>query len=105
MDEQPKRTLPFRTALGTCQVLLISVFLSLPTAKGRDWYPPECCHRQDCAVVESAIHTQPIGPGQLPQLTVTTKHGTAVVPHNFPVRESKDGRMHACLRRADHGMM
>ena len=34
----------------------------------------------------------------LPILIVTTKHGTAPVPPNFPRRASKDGEMHACIR-------
>ena len=39
----------------------------------------------------------PIG-GGLPQLVVTSAIGTAIVPHDFPVRESKDGRMHVCIQ-------
>jgi len=34
----------------------------------------------------------------LPQLVVTSAVGTAIVPHDFPVRESKDGRMHVCIQ-------
>jgi hypothetical protein len=36
--------------------------------------------------------------GGLPQLVVKSKHGTAIIPHDYPVRESKDGRMHVCMR-------
>ena len=31
-------------------------------------------------------------------MLVTTKHGSVVVPANFPRRESKDNQMHACMR-------
>ena len=31
-------------------------------------------------------------------MLVTTKHGTVLVPANFPRRESKDNQMHACMR-------
>jgi hypothetical protein len=30
-------------------------------------------------------------------LIVTPKIGTAIVPHDPPVRESKDGRIHVCI--------
>jgi hypothetical protein len=32
------------------------------------------------------------------QMVVTTKHGTVVVPENFPRRPSKDGQWHPCVR-------
>ena len=38
-------------------------------------------------------------------MLVTTKHGSVVVPANFPRRESKDNRMHACMRPAPSGGM
>jgi hypothetical protein len=31
------------------------------------------------------------------KLVVTSGVGTAIVPHNFRVRDSKDGRMHICI--------
>jgi hypothetical protein len=65
---------------------------------GHDWYPLECCHAQDCAAVESSVRLVPAG-GGVSQLIVTSKHGTAVVPNDLPVRESKDSRMHVCMRR------
>ena len=40
-------------------------------------------------------HQQPIPPSVM---IVTTKKGTAVVPPDLPRRESKDNRMHACMR-------
>ena len=38
-------------------------------------------------------------------MLVTTKHGSVVVPANFPRRESKDSRMHACMRPGPNGTM
>jgi hypothetical protein len=38
-------------------------------------------------------------------MIVTTKHGTVVVPSNFPRRESKDHRMHACMMPGAGGQM
>src|SRR5262245_23101026 len=84
-------------------------------AAAHDWYPIECCSGMDCAVVDkvemmpapgiSGILGPPAyayGPGSM---IVTTKHGTAIVPANFPRRESKDNQMHACMRpTADGGM-
>lgn len=65
------------------------------------WYPLECCSGQDCAPVDSVSSAVQIVAGvmSVPHLVVTTKHGTAEVPSIFPRRESKDHRMHACMRR------
>ena len=38
-------------------------------------------------------------------MIVTTKHGTVIVPANFPRRESKDNQMHACMRPMSDGGM
>jgi hypothetical protein len=60
-------------------------------------YPFECCHEQDCAPVDSVARTNPTD-GSLPQLIVTTKHGTVAVPNDFIPRMSEDNQMHACMR-------
>ena len=36
-------------------------------------------------------------------MTVTSRHGTGVVPDNMIRRESKDERMHVCMRRPIQG--
>jgi len=54
-------------------------------------YPYECCSDNDCDVASSAIRN-PDG-----SLTVTTKHGTATFPKDFPHRDSPDGLVHACF--------
>jgi hypothetical protein len=38
-------------------------------------------------------------------MLVTTKHGSVVVPANFPRRDSKDHQMHACMRPGEGGGM
>jgi hypothetical protein len=65
----------------------------------------------DCAAVERVdILPTPVAsnPGATPlpdAMMVTTKHGSVIVPANFPRRESKDGRMHACMRPGTGGTM
>jgi hypothetical protein len=65
--------------------------LSLPVS--HDWYPMECCSGTDCAVVEYVTSAYRLATDPaLPILTVTTKHGTAAVPPDFPRKESKTER-------------
>jgi hypothetical protein len=59
----------------------------------------------DCAPVEKAGYTTAVASGDVPQLVVTTRHGSAVVPPDIPLRESKDHRMHACMRPEGRGRM
>jgi hypothetical protein len=77
--------------------ILPALILATPAA-AHDWYPWDCCSGLDCAPVERAE--------LLPnaELLVTSKHGTAVVPASFPRRESKDNRMHVCMRKGSNGM-
>jgi hypothetical protein len=81
-------------------------------AAAHDWYPMECCSGLDCAPVEKVemLPGPPIasvtgGPVTLGAMMVTTKHGTVAVPATFPRRESKDNRMHACMRPGEGGKM
>ena len=53
-------------------------------------------------VLTAATEAAPSLPGSM---LVTTKHGSVLVPANFPRRESKDNRMHACMRPGDGGAM
>lgn len=71
-------------------------------------YPMECCSAVDCAPIEHADSSAlyEAGNALVPSvLTITTRHGTAVVPANFPRRDSKDGRSHACMRSDGNGGM
>jgi hypothetical protein len=92
---------------------LLAFLLAATPAAAHDWYPMECCHEMDCAPVEHSemvptpATADPKGgvatdPGAM---IVRTKHGTVVVPGNFPRRESKDHRMHACMMPGANGQM
>jgi hypothetical protein len=95
--------------------LLAALLAAATPAAAHDWYPMECCHGMDCAPVEKveiitapAIANMLSTPAQaapLSSMLVTTKHGSVIVPANFPRRESKDHRMHACMRPSQGGSM
>jgi hypothetical protein len=69
----------------------------------------------DCAPVEKvemlpgpSIASMLAAPAQadgLGAMLITTRHGSVVVPADFPRRESKDNRMHACMRPGPNGGM
>ena len=78
--------------------------LAIPLAEAHSWYPVDCCSGMDCAPVDrsellqpSSLHTIP-GFDALPVLWVETKHGKAIVPSSMIPRESKDEKVHACIR-------
>jgi hypothetical protein len=81
--------------------LLLGMLLLLlpPMAMAHDWYPIECCHSMDCAPVD---HAEPNGSGGL---TVTSRHGTGIVPDDMRRRESQDQRMHVCMQPNSRGGM
>lgn len=76
-------------------LLLSAMLLATPIAS-HEWYPLECCSGQDCAPV-TAVSFVAADPGEPPVMVVTTEHGTKPVPKNLTPRESRDGRMHACI--------
>jgi hypothetical protein len=84
--------------------ILAGFLLAATSAAAHDWYPIECCSGMDCAPVEKVEFMEVqsagiMGSATLPgTMMVTTKHGSVMVPANFPRRESKDHRMHACMR-------
>ncbi len=89
--------------------LFAGLLLAATTAAAHDWYPMECCSGMDCAPVEK-VEIVPVqsagimGTATLPgTMMITTKHGSVIVPANFPRRESKDNRMHACIRASAGG--
>ncbi len=95
--------------------VLAALLMAATPAAAHDWYPIECCHGMDCAPVEKVEMLPPPGitgilgspayasvPGSM---MVTTKQGSVVIPADFPRRESKDNRMHACMRPAEGGGM
>jgi hypothetical protein len=80
--------------------LLLAIATSVATpASAHDWYPIECCHGMDCAPVDKVEMQEGTS------LVVTSRHGTAVVPATMPRRESKDSRMHVCMRPSSSGGM
>lgn len=95
--------------------LMAALLVAATPAAAHDWYPIECCHGMDCAPVEkvdilpgpgvASLLSSPAHAAPLGEMLVTTKHGSVVVPANFPRRESKDHRMHACMRPAQGGAM
>lgn len=88
-------------------VLVVAVLSAAKPARAHDWYPLECCHSMDCAPVDkveivpsSVMASMLVPPAHAAPsvMIVTTMHGTVAVPANFQQRQSKDGRMHACIR-------
>lgn len=65
--------------------------LAAGTAASHSWYPPSCCHDQDCA--PAVLTPMPDG-----HQKVVTIHGAAIVPPWFEVKESQDHLTHACIR-------
>ncbi len=85
-----------RLGLGLAGLLV----LMIPAPAGaHDWYPIECCSGIDCAPVDQAERRE----GDT--LIVTSKHGTGIVPSSLTRRESKDNKMHVCMRRSWDGQM
>ena len=82
-------------------LVVVGIVVFATGARSHSWYPMECCSGEDCAEVTSTAFTTPVSTADLPQLVVTTKMGTAIVPYGFKFRESKDGRMHACMKTYD----
>ena len=85
-------------AVPKFQAILLLTILPA-TAHAHDWYPMECCHGMDCAPVDRVDMLTPDG------ITVTSRHGTAVIPENLPRRESRDNRMHVCMPPGRQGRM
>ena len=85
-----------RVLLGAAHAYPSAAASAVP-ADTRPWYPQKCVAIDRCAAVESVVWVVPAG-GDGPQPVVSSAYGKAVVPKNFPVRESGDGRIHVCMR-------
>jgi hypothetical protein len=90
--------------LLTASVFAITAPYGLAPAKAHDWYPQDCCEGGDCAPVDNVTRIAPAGDGDT-RLVLTSKLGTAILPPDFPLRESKDHRMHVCMRPSLYGGM
>src|SRR5262245_45901616 len=97
-----KNLLLYMSSISSVFAVIASCGLS--PAKAHDWYPHECCHGGDCAPVDSVTRIVMAASGET-RLRLTSKLGTALLPPNFPVRESKDHRMHVCMRPSLYGGM
>ncbi len=75
--------------------LLIAAAFSSP-ASSHSWYDADCCSDHDCEPV-SAVSFVASDPSTVPVMVVTTSLGTKPVTPMTKIRQSKDGRMHACI--------
>jgi hypothetical protein len=92
-DARPDRVAVLCGVVAAAGALMAGAF----PARAHDWYPVECCHATDCAPVD-AVREVAAPEGGVPQLVVTSRHGTAIVPQNLPRQTSQDSRMHVCMR-------
>jgi hypothetical protein len=88
---------PTRSAMSVRSLAFLLV-MATPAA-AHDWYPRECCSGFDCAPAERVQLMDNAS------FLVKSMHGTTVVPGTFPKRESKDNRMHVCMRPGEAGRM
>lgn len=77
--------------LGLMALLIVAQPVEAHKADSGMVYDHECCHDTDCAEVIQGVRNFD------GSLTVTTKHGKATFPKDYPMRESKDGKFHACF--------
>lgn len=77
-------------------ITVATVFAAL-AAGAPSWYPDACVAVDLCAPVDNVSWQTPVD-GSTPQLFISSPHGKAFVPKNFPVQQSKDERIHVCLR-------
>jgi hypothetical protein len=84
---------------GSLLVVAFTVATVAPALSGgaRPWYPDACVAIDLCAPVNSVAWLMPVGVSR-PHLAISSRHGEAFVPKNFPAQESKDERIHVCLR-------
>jgi hypothetical protein len=85
--------------LGWCIIVmlaLVGVVALTRTARSHSWYDADCCSDRDCEPV-SAVTFVASDTTSVPIMVVTTSFGTKPVTPQTKIRESKDGRMHACI--------
>ncbi len=78
-------------------VVALSSFTLDAASSGPSWYPRECPAIDYCASVEHVFWVSPIE-GRLPQVSITSLHGTATIQREFIVGASQDRHMHVCMR-------
>lgn len=96
-DKHVAASCPYRPRLRDRVIALAAiVFIVCGYAWGHSWYHADCCSNHDCEPV-SAVTYVASDPASLPAMVVTTSHGTKPVTKDTSIRESRDGRMHACI--------
>lgn len=83
-------------AIVLALLLAAICFTAVSKAQAHSWYDPDCCSGQDCEPV-SAVSFVASDLSALPVMIVTTSLGTKPLTEYTKVRQSKDGRMHACI--------
>jgi hypothetical protein len=85
-------THPRPVALIVQAVLAATILFYANHAAAHDWYPKECCGKNDCAPADSVQRKQD------GSYVVMTRGLSVVIPVNFDQwRKSPDGRVHICM--------
>jgi hypothetical protein len=85
------KTATIQVSAGT-----VAVLAAIPV-QAASWYPPNCHFVDYCAAVDRVTWSLPEN-AAAPRLIFASLHGEAAVQRNFTVHESKDGRVHVCMR-------
>ena len=80
------------TAAATALAGLASVIVLCAPVHAHEWYPLECCGRNDCM---PAAGVEGDGRGGMTVIAGDMRVG---IPEGFESRVSVDGRTHVCLR-------
>lgn len=89
-------------------IRMVLIFFAVGSCKSdalaADWYPRECVGTSRCAEADGITYAHTPNRYDSRMLTVTTKHGTALVPPYVQARTSRDKAIHACMRPEEEGM-
>jgi len=89
----PSRASGFRFAAALALLLAAAPF---HPALSHGWYDADCCSGHDCEPVQSVTYVAS-DPAAPPVMIVTTSLGTKPKTPQTKIRDSKDGKMHACI--------
>ena len=89
--------------MAKLKITVTAALVALPIqVQAHSWYPKDCIVTDYCAAVENVAWSV-LASEAAPQLIITSGNGRAVVQRNFPVHDSKDGRLHVCMRYDSFG--